>query len=137
MLASYLKEALEDVQHSPLLALSLFQRFSSLVHRPYIQGKMEPIIEKMSISLQGLVQAMSEEEDSDYHECISGQRSFIEAILRSRQRNLKARHWMEASNARGLMYYFFTLIIGTLFTPPCAFQYSLPMLCTDDGSSSQ
>ncbi len=107
MLTSCLKEALEDVQHSPLLALSLFQRFSSLVHRPYIQGKMEPIIEKVSISLQGLVQAMSEEEDSDYRECISGQRSFIETILRSRQRNLKARHWMEASNASCLIYYFY------------------------------
>ncbi len=104
-LCFYLKGALEDVNHSPLLGLSLFQRFSSLMHRTFIQGRLESVLQNVVGYFQKLFKDMLNEMDNDFNECIMGKRSTIETILLSRQRSLKARHWMEASVPIALSFY--------------------------------
>jgi hypothetical protein len=104
MLSLYLKEALEDVDHSPPLGLSLFQRFSSLMHRPFIQRKMESVVQKVVVRFQQLFKDMLDEKDKDCKEYATGKMTIVDSILQSRQRSLKARYWMEASVPFACLY---------------------------------
>jgi hypothetical protein len=47
---------------------------------------------------------MLDEKDKDYKEYAKGKMSIVDSILRSRQRSLKARYWMEASVPFACLY---------------------------------
>jgi hypothetical protein len=66
---------------------------------------MESVLQNVVGYFQQSFKDMYDEKDNDYNECIMGKKSIIETILRSRQRSLKARHWMEASVPMASSFY--------------------------------